>query len=58
MEENKQIIYLNKAGESWITDRFRHEWYEHNKNTTRYLKRSNIIWIISPWTWNKLNKKN
>tara|TARA_B100000900_G_scaffold313034_1_gene271915 strand:- start:938 stop:1873 length:936 start_codon:yes stop_codon:yes gene_type:complete len=57
MEENKQIIYLNKAGESWITDRFRHEWYEHNKNTTRYLKRSNIIWIISPWTWNKLNKK-
>ena len=38
MEENKQIIYLNKAGESWITDRFRHEWYEHNKNTTRYLK--------------------
>ena len=39
MEENKQIIYLNKAGESWITDRFRHEWYEHNKNTTRYLKK-------------------
>ena len=26
------MIYLNKASESWVVDRFRDEWYEYNKN--------------------------
>ena len=56
MEEDNYKIYLNKANESWVTDRFRAEWYKFNGNTTKYIKNANIIWIIAPWTWKKLNK--
>ena len=56
MEEDNYKIYLNKANESWVTDRFRAEWYKFNGNTTKYIKNANIIWIIAPWTWKKLSK--
>ena len=56
-------IYLNSAKENWIVDRIRSEWYKLNKDvSTKQIYRSDIIWIISPWTWksisiNKLKQK-
>ena len=51
-------IYINKANESWVVDRFRKEFISHNPQiTTKFLSRSNLVWIISPWTWRKLSKK-
>jgi len=56
-------IYLSKINESWIVDRIREDWYKNNKNiSTKFAYNSDIIWIISPWTWKKipikyLNKK-
>ena len=53
------MIYLNKASESWVVDRFRDEWYEYNKNiSTKNIRKANILWIIAPWTWKKINKKH
>lgn len=55
---NKKI-YLNKASEGWVVDRFRKEWYENKKEiSTKFLQNSNIIWLIAPWTWQKINKKH
>ena len=51
-------IFINKLNESWIVDRFRHEWYEHNKDISMAnIKKSEIVWIIAPWTWRKISKK-
>ena len=60
MTNNQKLkIYLNKISEDWIIDRTSKEWYrENNSISTKYQHRSNAIWIIAPWTWNKLNKKN
>ena len=50
-------IYLNKPKESWVVDRFVDEWSSNNKSlTTKNILSSDIIWIISPWTWKKVNK--
>ncbi len=52
-------IYLNKVKESWIIDRIRDDWYINKKNiSTKYIKQSDIVWILSPWVWNKIPKKN
>tara|TARA_Y100000389_G_scaffold173260_1_gene182313 strand:- start:424 stop:1347 length:924 start_codon:yes stop_codon:yes gene_type:complete len=50
-------IYINKANESWIVDRLISEWQENNQVlTSKSLFFSDIVWIISPWTWRwKLN---
>lgn len=51
-------IYINKLNENWIVDRQRQEFISHNKNlTTSLVSRSNLIWLIAPWTWRKINKK-
>ncbi len=51
-------IYLNNVKESWIIDRLRSDWYKHNKlNTSSNQYLADIIWIISPWVWKKLSKK-
>ena len=56
---NKLKIYLNKANENWVVDRFRDEWYQYNRDiSTKRVRKSNLIWVISPWTWTKLNRKN
>tara|TARA_A100001011_G_scaffold51538_2_gene49588 strand:- start:358 stop:1278 length:921 start_codon:yes stop_codon:yes gene_type:complete len=53
------MIYLNKANESWVVDRFRDEWYEYNSTiSTKNIRKANILWIIAPWTWRKINKKH
>lgn len=51
-------IYLNSPNENWIVDRLVDEWYFYNPDiSTREIETSDLVWIISPWTWNKLNKK-
>jgi len=52
------VIYLNQAKESWVVDRFRAEWYKNNKDiSTKFISKSELIWLISPWTWKKINPK-
>ena len=52
-------IYLNEANESWVVDRFRKEWIENNLDiTTENIEEADIVWIIAPWTWKKINKKH
>ena len=51
-------IYLSKINESWIIDRIRKEWLENNPNiSTKSIYMSDVIWIISPWLWRSLPKK-
>ncbi len=51
-------IYINKLNESWIVDRLKKEWSDNNRFiTTKRIKKADIIWIISPWTWQKLPTK-
>ena len=38
--QNNHKIYINNPRESWITDRFRKEWMENNKDTTKFLFKS------------------
>ena len=52
---SKFTVYLNKANENWVADRFRDEWYQNSKFKTKFLRNSDIVWIISPWTWQKLD---
>lgn len=52
------LIYLNSVKEDWIVDRTRKEWYLHNKNvSTKNIYRSNLIWLVASWNWNKISKK-
>ena len=51
-------IYTNQINESWIIDRVIKEWNENNKDiSTNKVRESDIIWIISNWTWKKIPKK-
>ena len=51
-------IYLSKINESWIVDRVKDEWFEYNDEiSTKEIKDSDIIWIISPWLWKKIPKR-
>jgi hypothetical protein len=51
-------IFLTNLNESWVVDRFRKDWYDQNKDiSTKDIKNSDIIWIISPWLWKKVPKK-
>ena len=57
LKNNK--TFINNPKESWITDRFRREWYKYNKkNTTRLERSASLIWLIAPWTWKNVNKTN
>ena len=52
-------IYVSNLNESWIVDRLRNEWIDENdKFSTDDIKEAGIIWIISPWTWNKIPKRH
>jgi len=51
-------IYIPKINESWIVDRFRSEWIDNNYTShSSFLFNSDIIWILSPWTWNNISKR-
>ena len=51
-------IYINKPKEEWVVDRFVSEWKIHNSsiNTNRLIN-ADIIWLIAPWTWKKISKR-
>ncbi len=52
------MIFLNQLNEDWIVDRFRSEWYEFNGSySTTNIKDADTIWIIAPWTWQKIPKR-
>ena len=52
-------IYLSKINESWVIDRLKDEWLEYNDEiSTKKIKDSDIIWIISPWLWKKIPKRH
>ena len=50
-------VYLTNLNESWIVDRLRNEWIESNKElVVKNPKDCEIIWIISPWTFDNIAK--
>ena len=55
---NNFKVFLNKANENWIADVFVKEIKKYSKlNISNTMKRSDIIWLIAPWSWKKLNIK-
>ena len=43
-------LNITKINESWIIDRIKSEWINHNSSTyTKYLRFADLIWIIAPW---------
>ena len=51
-------IYINRAKENWVVDRFRREFNEYNyKTSNNYFFGNTLIWLIAPWTWRKINPK-
>tara|TARA_B100000676_G_C18081761_1_gene851775 strand:- start:2395 stop:3318 length:924 start_codon:yes stop_codon:yes gene_type:complete len=51
-------IYINSARENWVVDRFIEEWNAYNQKQTKNLYfGKKIIWLIAPWTWEKIPKK-
>ena len=51
-------IYLSRINESWIVDRIRNEWYSSNRKiSTKFLSKSDIVWIVSPWLWKNVPKR-
>ena len=52
-------IYVSKINESWIVDRFRDEWIKNNSQiNTTFAFKADIIWLIAPWVWRNISKKN
>ena len=56
LETRKMKIYINSPKEDWVADRYRNEWIQYNKKIfSRNYFGDKLIWIISPWTWQKLD---
>ena len=52
-------IFIPNLNESWVVDRFRNEFIVKNHNyISNSIKKSDVVWIISPWTWKKLPKRH
>ena len=53
-------IYINSANEDWIADRFKDEWIKYNSEEFTFTSaaKADLIWILSPWTWNKIPKRH
>ena len=51
-------IYIPDVNESWVVDRFREEFYDYNSKITTNDIKTDIIWIIAPWIWKKIKRKN
>tara|TARA_B110000003_G_C16574214_1_gene505518 strand:+ start:276 stop:1199 length:924 start_codon:yes stop_codon:yes gene_type:complete len=50
-------IYINSVREDWIIDRIKREWQNLNpRNKTLFAFKSDIIWLIAPWTWKKVSR--
>ena len=51
-------IYINKANENWIVDRFIEEWNGYNSNyLTDNIEEADIVWIIAPWNLSEISAK-
>lgn len=51
-------IFLNTSNESWIVDRFVEEFIKFNPQLiTKKIEDADIVWVISPWTWRNISKK-
>lgn len=55
---SNKSIYINKAGENWVVDRFRDEWKKYNNYSIPLTISNNVkvIWLMAPWTWRKISK--
>ncbi len=52
-------IYLNSPKENWVIDRIKEEWEQYNlQYNSKKPKSADILWIISPWTWKKIKRKD
>tara|TARA_B100001248_G_scaffold47151_1_gene30038 strand:+ start:186 stop:1103 length:918 start_codon:yes stop_codon:yes gene_type:complete len=52
-------IYLNSPKENWVIDRIKEEWEQYNlQYNSKKPKTADIFWIISPWTWKKIKRKD
>ena len=48
-------IFVNKAEENWVCDRFADEWYEHNSDiSTKDIKEADVVWLMAGWVWNQI----
>ena len=51
-------IYINKADENWIVDRFIQEWNSYNSDyVTDNIEEADIVWIIAPWNLSGISTK-
>ena len=51
-------IFINSLNENWVVDNVISEWKNFNRKiTTDYIKQADIVWLIAPWTWNKVQKR-
>tara|TARA_Y100000389_G_scaffold40647_1_gene35234 strand:+ start:6264 stop:7181 length:918 start_codon:yes stop_codon:yes gene_type:complete len=51
-------LYINKADENWIVDRFIHEWSSYNSDyVTDNIEDADIVWIIAPWNLSNISTK-
>lgn len=51
-------IFINKIHEDWIVDRLKEEFLFYSRNiVTNNVRKSDIIWIIAPWTWKNISQK-
>ena len=51
-------IFINNINENWVVDNVISEWTDFQAEiTSNQLKYADIVWIIAPWTWRKLQKR-
>ena len=51
-------IFINSLNENWVVDNVISEWKNYNSIiTTDYIKQADIVWLIAPWTWKKVQKR-
>ena len=48
-------IFVNKAEENWVCDRFADEWYTHNSDiSTKDMDQADVIWLMAGWVWSQI----
>lgn len=51
-------IFLTKLNESWIVDKVRNEFLDNYPEfTTNKINKADIVWVVAPWLFPKLNLK-
>jgi len=48
-------VFVLRAHENWIVDRFAEEWFRHNADiTTQNPLEANVVWLLASWCWRQL----